>query len=177
MENFKPKLVIVNHIDELINKIDIDIETCLEKYKEDQILGDLEFFRAENRTLKINSNFKIDFFDSFSPSLNQQDNQWSESTKVVDYLNQVRSTTIEELRKAQEYSLKYYSENASQFIINTEELPEYEIRYKIDVMKRQVFGDKFCFHVTLVNQPSWVFNTFTFVVDFNMSEYDVLFVE
>lgn len=177
MEKFKPKLEIVNRIDELINKIDIDIETCLEKYKEDQVLGDLEFFRAENRTLKINTDFKLEFFDSHSPSLNQQDNQWSESTKVVDYLNQVRLRTIEELRKVQEYSLKYYNENASKFIIDDEKLLEYEIRYKIGVMKRQVFGDKFCFQVTLVNQPSWVFNTFTFVVDFDMSEYDVLFVE
>ena len=35
----------------------------------------------------------------------EADIEWSESTKVIDYLNQVREITIEELGKAKEDSL------------------------------------------------------------------------
>ena len=38
---------------------------------------------------------------------NKSDIEWSKSTKVVDYLNQVRERTIDELRKAQKDSLEY----------------------------------------------------------------------
>ena len=65
---------------------------------------------------------------------------WSESTKVVDYLNQIRTRTIEELRKAQEEALEIYKSQK---------------------------GDKFYFQVlyTQTEPYEWIFKLFTFVTD------------
>ena len=37
IENFSPKIEIINYFDGLINRIDMDIEKCLENYKEEQL--------------------------------------------------------------------------------------------------------------------------------------------
>ena len=41
MARFSPKIEIINHFDNLINRVDIDIDICLEKYNNKQILGEL----------------------------------------------------------------------------------------------------------------------------------------
>ena len=45
---FSPKIEIINHFDNLISQVDIDIEESLEKYKQDQVFGELECFQVEN---------------------------------------------------------------------------------------------------------------------------------
>ena len=49
-EMFSPKLEIINHFDELINRVDIDIDERLENYlkknKQDKVLGELNCFRS-----------------------------------------------------------------------------------------------------------------------------------
>ena len=87
------------------------------------------------------------------------------STKVVDYLNQVRMRTIEELRKAQEDSLDYFKSNSSQFNTITD----------LEEFKRRLFAEKYYFQVRYNpdQKVAWIFNLFTFVTDFYMSQSDI----
>jgi hypothetical protein len=94
---------------------------------------------------------------------------WTKSTKVVDYLKQIRMKTIEELRKAQEETLGYYKLNSERF--KSEQTNEKDI----DELKSELFAEKFYFQIHL-KQPEnsvWIFNTFTFVTDFYMSPSDI----
>ena len=95
-------------------------------------------------------------------------NLWTESTKVVDYLNQVRMRTIDELKKAQDEAFEYYTLNSSQFnYLKDEE--------KLEELKSQLFSQKFYFQLRLSNKKNsrWVFNFFKFVTDFYMSSSDI----
>ena len=194
---------IISHFDNLIHRVDIDIEECLEKYNEKQVLGDLKCFKSYKKNemkLKrirdpkksfqsfvlnkssINKSYelgcswlnevkKIDEL-LFKSRTNKNSDEleygkiyktvdlWSESTKVVDYLNQIRMKTIEELRKAQEETLEIYRSQ------------------KVD-LKSQLFPDKFYFQVlyTQTEPYEWVFKLFTFVTDFYMSSADISLLE
>ena len=170
MAVYSPKIEIINHFDNLINRVDIDIDECLEKYKEDQLLGSLNCFKLDNRTLR-NREFISDCFRTdvkYSKSQTEVD-FWSESTKVSDYLKQVRTGTIEELRKAQEDSLDYIKLNRSHFraIDNKDEL------------RRQLFSEKLYFqlHYKTPGDVTWVFKLYTLVTDFYMSQSDIELLE
>ena len=121
----------------MINRMDIEIEECLLKYNEEQTLGDLEFIRNEE---KIPFYFLYFFTSSLKPNNNQCVQSWSQSTKVIDYLNQIRKRTIDELREAQKDSIDYFNSSVSS---------HYKIRYqqtdemKLDEIKSQIFGEKF----------------------------------
>jgi hypothetical protein len=168
MKSFNPKIEIINHFDKLINRVDIDIETCLEKYNENQVLGELKCFHAKNRYIRENQDVVLVFFNSRKQILKNEyegENNWSESTKVVDYLNQVRMRTIEELRKAQEDSLEYFKSNSSQFNTITD----------LEEFKRRFFAEKYYFQVLYKDDEKygWIFNLYTFVTDFYMSPSDI----
>ena len=197
------KKEIINHFDNLIHRVDIDIEECLEKYNENQVFGDLKCFKSfkknEMKTKrKRNPEISYESFELNESSLNKSyefecswlnqvkkiderlfksrinENSdeleyikiyktvdlWSESTKVVDYLNQIRTRTIDELRKAQEEALKIYKPQS-------------------DGLKNQSFQDKFYFQVLYTqSEPyEWVFKLFTFVTDFYMSSDDISLLE
>ena len=179
MERFCPKIEIINHFDDLIQRVDIDIEESLKKYNENQVLGDLQCFQVKNRLLR---DFRFIFFNfvecetttqSNKNKREQTVNQWSESTKVVDYLNQIRMTTIEELRKEQKESV----ENSSRFksLINADLTNEEK--------RSELFAEKFYFQVKTItptkipDMKPWVFNLFTFVTDFYMSQSQIDLLE
>ena len=171
--NFSPKIEIINHFDELINRIDINIEECLEKNKENQILGELKYLSQQSILGLLICD--IEFFDSSNNSLPKQTvDLWSESTKAVDYLNQVRMRTIEELKQALKDSLEYFKLNSSRFNTTDEN--------NIDELKSQLFGGKFYFQVLYQPkdekyQDQWVFNLFTFCADFYMSPSEINLLE
>jgi len=114
---FSPKIEIINDFDNLINRIDIDIDSSIEKFNDQQLLSEILKSSEKNR-----SDFKYRYFDfnvkfsvdSSKPNLDS----WPESTKVVDYLNQIRMKTIEELKKAQEETIEYYNLNSARFKMN-----------------------------------------------------------
>ena len=164
MASFSPKVEIINHFDELINRVDYDIEECLEKYNENQVLGELKCFN-KRRNFGENEDFILTLFHSNNLALKneyQGDNNWSESTKVVDYLNQIRMRTIEELRKAQEDSLEYFKSNSSQFNKITD----------LEEFKRRFFAEKYYFQV-IYKRDRGIFNLYTFDTDFYMSPSDI----
>lgn len=162
---FSPKLEIINHFDELINRVDIDIETALEIYSENQVLGDFECFEVKKRNGKLGNSSKYKFVFSKpykSSSKGDTDNLWTKRTKVTDYLNQLRIRIIGELRNVQEESLQN-STNFSHLRV--------EITNKED-LRSKLFDDKFYFQIQ-VQPKTWIFNLFTIVTDFYMSQSDI----
>ena len=166
-----PKKVIIDHFDSLINRVDIDIDECLEKYNQEQVLS-YNLYSFENG--KRNARFQmIIYLNCHSKNDIEYEtvDEFPESIKVVDYLNRIRMRTIEELRKAQNETLDYYKQNSSQFKLNSME----EIR-------SELFKDKF--HFQVIYKPEdpkydnlWVFNLFTFVTDFYISSTDINLLE
>ena len=167
MERFSPKIEIINHFDDLINRIDIDIDNSLEKYNDKQTLSEI-LKSSEDIRKKLRDHyfdFDVMFFDtidSSKPNLNS----WPESTKVVDYLKQIRMKTIEELKNAQEETIEYYKLNSDRF--KSEQIKE----KNIDQLRSELFAEKFYFQVNFkqLENRFCPFNVFTFVTDFYMSQ-------
>ena len=172
---FSPKIEIISYFDELINQVDIDIEESIKKYNENQVLGGLECFEQIKLNIRyiryIQFNTYTSLLESSENNEQQTEDLWSESTKVVDYLNQVRMTTIEELKKAQEEALNAYKLNLSRFNY----LKEINEEEKLEELKSQLFAEKFYFKVCISNKKynPWIFNNFTFVTDFYLSTLDI----
>ena len=165
MERFSPNIEIKNHFDDLVQQIDMDIEESLEKHKKNKAFGKLECFQVKNRNIvKDDSNFKIEFFESSDENKEKTMDLWSESTKVVYYLKQIRMRIIEKLRKEQKETVQ----NSSRFNSFNAKLTKEEKR-------SQLFAEKFYFQVKITNPDiiSWVFNLFTFVTDFYMSQSNI----
>ena len=170
---FSPKIEIINHFDELINRVDIEFDECLERFNEKQVLGDLECFDKEKRDVIKSYYFEIvSLFELQQNCENQTDDLWSESTKVVDYLKQIRMRTIEELKKGQEEILEYYKLNSSLF--KSEEITD---ENKIEELRSKLFSEKFFFQLRNIREKAWIFNLFTFVTDFYMSQADINLLE
>ena len=185
MVRFCPKLEIINHFDDLVHQIDIDIEESIRKYGENQSIGKLECFQFLKRDFKdYHCKFKLDYFIRFKISstfgfTSEEDrlNAWEhfddqfsfrKSTKLVDYLNRIRTRTIEELRKVQIEKV----ENSSNFDHLKVEITN---ETNIDELKSQLFSDKFHFQVKIQRPDDvlWIFNLFTFITDFYMSPSDI----
>ena len=174
MSRFSPKIEIINHFDNLINKVDIDIDHRLENYNGEQTLRELLISTETYRSgFKYFNDFKVRFPDTFNIKYNQYESldSWTKSTKVVDYLNKIRMTTIEELRKTQEDTLEYYKLNSSRFKseLNDEEK-------NIDELRSELFAEKFYFQVNF-RYNLWALNVFNFVTDFYMSSSDIDLLE
>ena len=172
MTKFSPKIEIINHFDNLINRIDIDIDDCLQKYNDENILEELLKSSENNRKNFESVHFDVKLFSTFSTSKheNQTLDLWPESIKVIDYLKQIRMKTIDELKTAQEDTLEYYKLNYSQF---KDELISEE--KSLDELKSELFDEKFYFQVHFKQSEKrlWPFNVFTFVTDFYMSPSDI----
>ena len=156
------KIEIINYYDSLINRVDIDIDECIENYNEEQILSELNCYKIENRKFKSLRDFSLLYYQTETNS----SDQWSESTKVIDYLNQIRIRTIEELRKAQEERIEYLKLNSTQFKSMTE-----------SELRGELYKGKFHFQVLYKPDPkysvSWIFRLYTFITDFYMSPTDI----
>ena len=174
MERFSPKIEIINHFDKLINRIDIDIDSSIEKYNDKQLLSQILKSSDKNRKCfrEYYFDFEIELFNSIDSSKANLES-WPESTKVVDYLKQIRMKTIEELKKAQEETLEYYKLNSDRFKSKlTNEKTKEEL-------KSELFAEKFYFQVNLKQTKIRLlpFNVFTFVTDFYLSQSDIVSLE
>ena len=165
---FSPKIEIINHFDNLINRVDIDIEECLEKYN-NELLGEILMSSEENRRNfrrdETNDDFYVSLFHTFTSFKHEPFDLWT----VTDYLKQVRMETIEELRKAHDETFDYYKLNSFRF------KSELSVEKNIDKLKSQLYSEKFYFQVHF-KQPEkrfWPFNLFTFVTDFYMSSSEI----
>ena len=172
MERFSPKIEIINHFDDLINRIDIDIESSLEKYNKKQLLSEILTGTSSKSNrfylMNIYNNFKVEFFDNIDSSKPNLEST-PKSMKIVDYLKQIRMETIEELKNAQEETLQYYKLNSERF------KSELTKEKNIEEMKSELFAEKFYFQVNFKQSKYkfWPFNVFTFVTDFYMSQSNI----
>ena len=175
MEIFSPKKEIIDHFDSLINRIDIDIDECLQKYNQEQVLSNLNLsFDVRKINVRGQDTIYLNWSDpSWSEKFIKYEtvDEWPESIKVVDYLNRIRMRTIEELRKAQNETLNYYKQNSSQFKLNS-----------MDEIRSELFKDKFHFQVNYKPQDTeftnlWFFKLFTFFTDFYISSTDINLLE
>ena len=167
MTSISPKIEIINHFDKLINRIDIDIENSLEKYDDKRILGELKI-NWHDIYYWDTSKYKIMFFNTNDTSKQHETfGLWLESTKVIDYLKQIRIISIEELRKAQEDAIEYYKLNSSRFKSSDANLDQL------------LFAEKYYFqvHFTQSKMKVCAFSIFTFVTDFYMSSSDITSLE
>jgi hypothetical protein len=172
LDKLSPKKEIINHFDNLISRIDIDIEQSIEKFKEkNQPLGDLKFARYKAKNLIKNCFwFIFEYFDSDSSKINNE--EIIKSTKVSDYLNLVRKRTINQLRKVQEESLEQLKTNSNQLNDSKDS----------EELKSRLFAEKYYFQVLYKPREKkyrniWVFNLYTFVVDFYLSQSDINFLQ
>ena len=172
MKRFSPKIELIKHFDELICQIDIDTEESLARY-EDELLDEIIHSRGENRKLGTDYRFEIRFIDSKQEKDEEKTSEFRpESTKVADYLNQVRMRSIEELRNGQKESVEY----APQFNHLREEITDEE---KNEELKSQLFAEKFYFQAKITKPAfkNWHFNLITFVSDFYISQAEISILE
>ena len=80
-----PKKEIIDHFDSLINRIDIDIDECLEKYNQEQVLSELNRFENGKRNVRGQMVFNLNRILEEDIQYETVD-EWPESMKVVDYL-------------------------------------------------------------------------------------------
>ena len=170
IEMLSPKKEIIDHFDSLINRVDIDIDECLEKYNQEQVLSSLNCFHIGQRNVRGQMCIYLNRLSEKYIEYETVD-EWPETTKVADYLNRVRMRTIEELRKAQNETLDYYKLNSSQFKLNS-----------MDEIRSELFKDKFHFQVLYKPQDmkyakQWIFNLYTFATDFHISSTHVNLLE
>ena len=170
------KIEIINHFDDLINRIDIDIDESVGKFTEEQVLNQLKCFDIGQRNVKSIKRFFLKCFDSDDESEDpvqyQTVDQWPESMKVINYLNRIRERTINDLKKAQEDTLSHYKLNSAHFKSNDDQIIDEK---KINEME---FQEKHHFQVLYKPEDPkyaepWVFNLYTFVTDFYMSQSDI----
>jgi hypothetical protein len=166
MERFSPKIELINHFDNLIQQIDIDIDDCLSKYNDDQVMSEIGFLQVKNRPLTSKYDSRFTGFESNDVNRQQTIDNWSESTKVTDYLTHIRMRTIEELSNEQKASV----ENSSRFKFDSLSKEE---------RRNELFAEKFYFQVRIKDPrfKSWIFDLFTFVADFYMSQSEIDLLE
>ena len=59
-----PKKEIIDHFDSLINRVDIDIDQCLQKYNQEQILSKLNRFEIGKRNVRGQMSINLKRTDS-----------------------------------------------------------------------------------------------------------------
>ena len=169
MEKFSPKIEIIKLFDNLINRIDIDIDSSIENFN-DQQLSEIFTSSKSNKWYLTNiiDDFKVEFFNKIHSS-KQNLNRWPKSTKVVDYLKQIRMRTIKVLKKAQEETIEYYKLNSDRF--KSEQTKE----KNLEELKSELFAEKFYFQVNFKQTEYifWPFSVFTFVTDFYVSQSNI----
>ena len=151
-----PKLLIVDYHDSLINEIDICTEEILEKYTENEVLPDEPkvklngVFNHERDSEDIESKkyhkfFKIDsIIDPYKEEYKFDKEEIDfipESKKLHDYVNQIRSKSIEEINKVREENLQQFEINKEKYKYNRNDLSA----AKVEEMRRELFKEKFCF--------------------------------
>ena len=168
MVRFSPKIEIINHFDNLINRVDIDIDHSLETYNDANVLGELVTSTENNRRSFTNEYdyFDVELFNSSKHQYRTLD-LWAESTKVIDYLKELRMKTIDELRKAQNETLEYYKLTRHKIELLNEK--------NIDDLRSKLFAERFHFQVNFTQSKKrcWPFNIFTFITDFYLSPSDI----
>ena len=155
-----PKLLIVDYYDDLIRDIDIYTEEQLAKYSQDDLLP-IESNPEYPSSVEIEGlkdPYKIEYKNESEINVTPG---W---TKIIDYLNLVRSKAIEEINKAKEENLERYELNKSKYKYDRNNMSD----ENLEEMKRELFKEKFCFLIRFekFESESTKFELVTVVTDF-----------
>ena len=174
IEFLSPKLLIVDYYDSLINDIDIYTEELLDEYSQNDILP----FKPKIETCNTNIDTKNRNFFEIDSLLNPYTADYKNDmsieltpgrTKIHDYLNKVRSKSIEEIKKVREENLQRYDLNKKKLKYDRNDL-------KLEDLRRELFKEKFCFVLKIYNRYNKpieiLFEMFTIVTDFYLEYND-----
>ena len=168
-EFYNPKLFIVDYYDSLISEIDIYTEELLEKYNENDLLEEnpKEKDSFENAT-SINQ-YKIEYKNELMIKVTPG------STKIHEYLNEVRSKAIEEINKVKHENLERLEMNKDKYKYDRSDMTI----EKVGEMKKELFKEKFCFLIKVNNcvlecqkSNTELFKLHLIVTDFYLEHYD-----
>ena len=179
MEKFKsPKLLITDHYDEEIRKVDVYIEELLETYKGTDLLQDVivqNNLIVESEHKENQNSFSDEFIDQYQSEYNYDQNKLFSldikpgTTRIKDYLELVRSKAIDELKKAEQHNLDNYKLN--------KELYKYDLKTltdeKVEEMRQNLFKDKFAFVVKIDESDKSLLKFHTILTDFYLDEKDI----
>ena len=176
MENFKtPKLLITDHYDKLIQQVDIYIEELLEKYNENDLLPE------DNEEISLLEHTSNDFYDKDEykdPYESKYEYEMSKldvtpgATRIRDYLELIRSKSIEELKKAEKETLDSYEINKLLYKYDRVNLTV----DRVEEMKRNIFKDKFCFMLQFNKPDIRLLKNYLIIIDFYIDNEDFNFI-
>ena len=175
MEQFKSfKMLIVDHYDSIINKIDVHTEELLEKYANNNRTlseelyqeGDCcyDFFREYEYEHQTDSHQEIIEFFGVEEFKNPYKFEYKydsdrieeikatlKSMQVQKYIETIREKAIELARSAEKENLRLYEENKEKYkSIDLKNLTDEKIRE----IRSDVFRDRFCFVIKIRDQPN-----------------------
>ena len=180
-----PRLLIFDYYDSLIHDIDIYTEEQIEKLSEEDLFSNFNLKIMNNNKKKDSRNeiedlkfFEIDsivdpYKGEYKFDLNQPIKVTSGSTKIRDYLNLVRSKSIEEIKQVREENLERYEINKKKcnYNRNIEMTSE-----KVEEIRRELFKEGFCFLLNLKNifgeNVSIPYEFVTIITDFYLDVFE-----
>jgi hypothetical protein len=180
MDEFKsPKMLIIDHYDSMIRQLDIFTEELLDKCEEkdlENIMPKDDFKYKENDDSKSRSNDIDEFEDPYSEKYKYDMNKIVRidgvppgTTRFRDYIELVRTKSIEELKKAQQETLDSYEINKSLYKYDRETLTD----EKVEEMRKNLFKDKFCFTLQINIDSNKKFKQITVFTDFYLNQEDL----
>lgn len=173
---FSPKLVITDYYDSLIREIDIYTEKSIDKHSDDDLLPEEPDSIEEQPKSTIEDDiYPID--DPYSLKYSYGLIVAANRTRIIDYLNQVRTKAIEELKSAQEENLISYEANKSKIHIDRENMDT----EKIEALKRQLFNDRFSFLVISndneIKEKIFSYQLHVVITDFYLTPFEIEFIK
>lgn len=176
MENFKtPRLLITDHYDKLIQQVDIYIEELLEKYNEHDLLpvdnGEISFLEPTSNDFYVRDEYKDPYESKYEYNTSKLD-VTPGTTRIRDYLELIRSKSIEELKKAEKKALDNYEMNKLLYKYDRDNLTV----DRVEEMKRNIFKDKFCFMLQFNKPDICLLKNYLIIVDFYINNEDLNFI-
>lgn len=93
-------------------------------------------------------------------------------SQAEEYMNKVRQTAIDEIRKVEEENLTFYKANREKFKVDRKNLTE----EKLEELKSQLFANRYCFLVKKQPEYSTIFELHIVITDFYLRESEIDYI-
>ena len=171
----------MKYYDSVRAEIDIYAEKLSEKYKENDWLSSIYEPKTQRPKSRIKNyglkTYGIEVYnDSYSDAYtyNDVDTQSTDpkTTKMVDYINGVRAKAIDETKKAEAETLKYYEANKINIRMMRKQTQDDILE---EDLNRKMYANSFCFNL-VVDERHSLYKLVTVVADFyvNANHIEIL---
>ena len=172
-----PKLLITDHYDEEIRQLDIYMEELLEKYNENDLLpgeteNNINFDIYDDQIKTSTRNLSAEKFIKYDKNKLIRFDVTPGTTRVRDFINLVRSKSIDELKKAEQYNLDNYELKKDLYKYDRNSLTN----EKVEEMRENLFKDKFAFVIRSEESKS-LLKVHTIITDFYLDGKDLEIVK